>query len=235
MNRINLICLPFVGGSKYSYRGYVNCAPDNIDVIPVELPGRGTRYKEPLLKNVHLMIDDIFSQVKEKLSSPYIIYGHSMGTLLGYLLTKLIVKKGLPQPECLFFTGCSGPSFRNDEPPTHLLPREELFEKIKSMEGSPDEILNDIDLMIFFEPIIRADFQAIETYVYQNSDPFTIPITVITGIEEKITREQVETWQLETTKPVEIFQLPGKHFFIFQHEEKIMNLIANKTASKILI
>ena len=48
--------------------------------------------KEPLMKNLADMADDIFHQVRDSLNPPYGIYGHSMGAMLGYLLTLKILK-----------------------------------------------------------------------------------------------------------------------------------------------
>src|SRR4051794_37934122 len=105
MKKINLFCLPFAGGSRYSYISFANCAPENICVIPIELPGRGSRFRETLLTNMDSVVTDIFQQIKDRLDEPYGIYGHSMGTLSGYLLTKKIIQKNLNKPIHLFFTG----------------------------------------------------------------------------------------------------------------------------------
>lgn len=228
MYKINLFCLPFAGGSRHSYRGYVKKAPGHIRVIPLELPGRGSRYNERLLTNTAEMVEDLYSTIQPQLQAPYAIYGHSMGTLLGYLLTKKIIQEGAPQPMHLIFTGCGGPSVRYDGPPRHTLPRDEFIEKLRKLGGSPDEILADEGLIGFFEPIIRADFQAIETYEYTVSHPFDIPITVAYGMDEVTDYEKACAWKMETTAETNIITFPGKHFFIFEHEEQIMELIADK-------
>ncbi len=84
MNKMNMICLPFAGGNVYSYQGYEKLAPASLNVIPLELPGRGARIREKLLKNLDEMVDDVFKQAKPYLNQkPYMIYGHSMGTFWG--------------------------------------------------------------------------------------------------------------------------------------------------------
>jgi len=50
------------------------------------------------------MVEDIFSQIMSQIQEGnYIVYGHSMGTLLTYELTKRIIKNKLKRPMCLFF------------------------------------------------------------------------------------------------------------------------------------
>lgn len=226
MNKVKLYCLPFAGGSRYSYNGYIKSAPSNVVVTPVELPGRGMRYNEQLLADADRMADDVFEQIRSDLNSPYAIYGHSMGTLLGYLLTKRIVEADLPKPLHLFFSGRGGPSVKYDEPPRYGLPKAEFVTKLRELGGSPDEVLADDSLIEFFEPILRADFQAVETFNYVASEPFDIPITVMIGTNEKTNYEQALAWKKETTADVTVRQFPGKHFFIFQFEKEILKLIA---------
>jgi surfactin synthase thioesterase subunit len=228
MNPINVIFLPFAGGSKYSYNGFVECAPDLINVVIVDLPGRGTRYHEPLLTDIERLVDDVYEQIRGYLDQPYAIYGHSMGTLLGYLLTRKLERENHALPLHLFFTGCVGPSLIAQRKLRHRLPKKEFLQELQELGGSPDEILRNEKLMEFFEPILRADFQAIETYVYQRQAPLDVPITVLLGTEDVATPEDGGSWQTETRYPVEVRKLPGKHFFIFDHQPEIMNLVVNK-------
>lgn len=227
--RVNLFCLPYAGGSAYSYKGFLKSAPNFLEIIFLELPGRGNRAKEPLLKSLGQMVDDLMSQIKSKIEEPYAIYGHSMGALLGYLLTKHSIKAGYRPPLHLFFTGCSGPSVNDIDRGRHLLPQDQFIEKLRELDGSPEEILSDPILMAYFEPIIRADFEAVDNYVYEETEPFSnMPITVINGLNERATYEHGLAWQKETTEKIDFRQFPGKHFFIYDYQHELMKIITNK-------
>lgn len=171
------------------------------------------------------IVADVWKQIRKDLFRPYAFYGHSMGTLVGFLVTKKIIQEKYPLPKHLFFTGCGGPSFQEMKRNTHLLPRDAFIQKLKKMGGSPTEILENNDLMDFFEPIIRADFEAMENYTYQKTDAFDIPITCMIGADEDTTYDHALTWQAETTVPLKILTFPGDHFFIFDHTEKIIETI----------
>ena len=225
---VNLFCFPFAGGNKYSYRELADYCPPAIQLIPVELPGRGARFREPPLTELYSIIDDLFGQIRDQLQPPYAFYGHSMGTWVSYLLTKKILQVNLPPPSHLFLTGCAAPSVPIREVPRHQLPKAEFIEKLRSYGGSPEEVLNDSSLMDFFEPILRADFQALETYAYQATSPFSIPVSIIIGTEDRVTYEDALAWQRETTEPVEIRQFPGDHFFIFGYKAEIMKIMVRK-------
>src|SRR5215213_121190 len=130
MDTINLFCLPFSGGSKYSYKSFSKYAPPFLNIIPIELPGRGIRAGESLMTNIELVADDVFSQIKDSLGTPYAIYGHSMGGILAYLVTRRAIAASLPQPQHLFITGCVAPSLKYRDLVDYTLPKDEFIQRI---------------------------------------------------------------------------------------------------------
>ena len=206
---VNLFCFPFAGGSKYSYNSYARLAGKNIKMIPLDYPGRGFRIRETLLTVIGLIVDDCFEMIKDRLETPYALYGHSMGTIVSYLLTKRIIKEGLAPPVYLFLSGRGGPSVTYAGTAKHLLPSAQFKEALKKMGGNSDEVLNDRELMDFFEPILRADFEALENYRYEIAEPFDIPITVMIGEQEGITPEVANAWQMRD-------QVKGRHKKIYR-------------------
>jgi surfactin synthase thioesterase subunit len=228
--KVNLFCLPFAGGNKYSYRELIDKAPVFLNLITLEYPGRGTRMKEALPADIGELADDLFNQVKETASKGnYAIYGHSLGGLMTYLLTRKLLENGFPMPSNLFITGTTGPSaISRTEKKRHLLNPEDFVTEIRNLGGMPDEILNNDELLYFFEPILRSDFKISENYQYEENKPLDIPITVITGTEEDMEIEDIQLWQKETTQIVDFKRMPGKHFFILQHSFRIMEIISRK-------
>lgn len=225
---VNVFFLPFAGGNKYSYRPFMEAAPEGIQVLPLELPGRGSRFREPLLLDMHHVTDDFYAQITPWLHEPYALYGHSMGTLAAYLLIQRILAEGHNPPLHLFVSGGAPPALLRIDDKRYLLPREAFFAKIRTYGGCPDEILRDEEMMKFFEPILRADFQALETYQHQPTLPLSVPITVLLGTDEKTTPSQGLAWGDETVSGVDVHQYPGNHFFIFPHAEEIIQLVASK-------
>lgn len=226
---ITLYCLPFAGGNAFSYRHFQAHLADAIQVIALELPGRGRRFKEPLLTAMATMIVDLFLQVQDgiKNNNRYAIYGHSMGALLGYELTRYILQANLPPPQHLFFSGRKAPSVANNTPPKHKLPKEAFMKSVKDLGGCPPELLAHQELTDLFEPILRADFQAIETYVYTPSSPVNIPITILHGSDDdEVTYDQLLPWQQETCQQLLIQSFLGDHFFIFEHLAQIGRLLS---------
>jgi surfactin synthase thioesterase subunit len=228
--KIDLVCLPFAGGSKYSYRSYEEKASPFLNIISLEYPGRGTRIREPLITEVAGLVEDAYQQIKGNVGQrDYAIYGHSLGGLVGWLLTRKIIANDHTPPLHVFITGTSGPSSTSrDEKKRHLLGRVEFMEEIRKLNGSPDEILQDAELLDYFEPILRADFKASETYLYEESPPLDIPLTVITGTEEDLETKNIELWQKETKRKVDFKRMDGNHFFILKSPGTIVDIIFSK-------
>lgn len=215
--KIRLFCLPYAGGNRFSYKLYKDHFPEHVELYPVDYPGHGTRMKETPLTDLRQIARDVHEQIKDQLSSPYAIYGHSMGALVGYLLTREIVLHNQPPPLRLFFSSSEAPSVKSPHAGKHLLPRPDFFQALTDIGGMPDEVLRHQDLLTFFEPVLRADFQAISEYRHQHAPPLDIPITVMTGKAEDMPPEDVEKWQNESFHAVSHRYFEGGHFFILQH------------------
>lgn len=227
---INLYCLPFAGGNKYSYQKYIERAPSFLNIIPLEYPGRGARMKESLVSDSALLVDDLYNQIRKHANeADYAIYGHSMGGLIGYLVARKLIENNYKPPLHLFITGTCGPSSPARSAKTrHLLPKDEFIQELKNLDGIPDEILQNDDLLNYIEPILRADFKTCETYKYEGQSPLNVPFTVITGSDEDMTTEDIQLWQKESESPVDFRQIPGKHFFIFKYPRVIVDIISKK-------
>ena len=229
MNSLNVFCLPFAGGNKYSYRDYKEKAPSSINFISLEYPGRGARIKEPLISDTGKLVEDLYNNIISKVDKDYAIYGHSLGALISYLLTRRLVNKGHRAPIHLFVSGTTGPSSNSrSEKKRHLLPKKEFIQELKDLKGMPDEILNNDELLEYYEPILRSDFKASENYIYQSCEPLNIPITVITGNEEDMEEEDIKLWQKETKHIIDFKRFPGNHFFIYNYAKEIVQIITNK-------
>lgn len=230
MNTVNFFCLPFAGGNKYSYRVFEKKAPPFLKLLPVEYPGRGTRSTEPLLRSIDQLVNDVYSQLQHRFDEkPYALYGHSMGALAAYLLSVKIVSKGHRPPIHLFVSGSQGPSALSLEgKKTYLLPHAEFMKEITDMDGIPAELLEHKELLDYIEPILRADFTITDTYEYRPAQKLPISITVMTGTDEGLKEEEILVWKDETTRQVEFYQFPGKHFFITSQADEIMRIISNK-------
>lgn len=221
--KVKIFALPFAGGSKYCYRILQNFIPSQYEWETLELPGRGTRIQEPFMSDVQDTVDNILLQMQHRIHNvEYMIYGHSMGALLGYEVTKKIVSYGLNRPACLFLTGHGAPGIRESKKISGYK-KEAFWLEVKKLGGLPQEILDNDELLDLFEPILRSDFKVLEEYKYQSiQHPLPVPLFVRIGDEENISREEAMGWQQETEYMLDLQVLPGNHFFIFKHPQYVV-------------
>ena len=80
--------------------------------------------------------------------------------------------------------------------------------------------------MDYFEPILRADFQAVETWEYRPETPLPVPLIVLHGRHDGVSTAEAAAWAAETSSRFELHEFDGDHFFIQQHWPKIASIIA---------
>jgi len=156
-----LFLIHFAGGSCYSFP-FLKFLTAKFEVIPLELPGRGRRVKEELVNDFDQAADDILKQIMAVLKDEiFVIYGHSMGALLALTVSKLLENVN-KQAQCVIVSGTPGPRSHAPKTNRYQLPDEAFFNEVKKLGGLPDELFDEPDLMAFYLPILKADFEVAE-------------------------------------------------------------------------
>ncbi len=192
----------------------------------MELPGRGTRIKDAPFTRMEPLVEAIALALLPELDKPFAFFGHSMGALVSFELARLLRKRGDRQLSNLSISGRGAPQIPDPEPPIHALPEAEFVEKLRGYNGTPSEVLTNAELMQLFLPILRADFELIETYVYKNEPAFDFPISAFGGLQDfKASRENLSSWDRHTTAAFDLQMFPGDHFFLHSAEALLLQSI----------
>lgn len=220
-----LFLLHFAGGNCYSFAFLKKYLEEYVETITIELPGRGKRMNEHLIKNLSQAIEDVFLQVKKERKSdvPYVLYGHSMGAALGIHLAKLMEENADPALSFVA-SGNAGPGIEREKI-RYSLPALEFKAELKKLGGVPDELFENDELYHFFEPILRADFEVVEkedTLVAPMLK--TTPIVALMGDKEE-NAQHIENWKHFTQASFSGHLLEGDHFFIHKYPQELSNSI----------
>ena len=233
MNRIKLFCFPYAGGSASIYYKWRKNIVPSIELCPVEMAGRGSRFDSHFNERLDDIVEDIYNMHSKHFDSfDYAFYGHSLGSLVAYELSHKINETGKRPPLHIFFSGSKAPHYIEPNT-THHLSDIELKKKIHKFGGTPEEILDE-KLFDIFLPILRADFKVYENYKYiEKENKLLSDITVINGKKEDIPLNQITEWNLHTTGKIKFFMLNGDHFFINERSNEVVNII-NHTLSELI-
>lgn len=225
--REQLFLLHFAGGSVYSFHFLKKYMKSNIEFIPLELPGRGKRFTEELLKTKEMAVEDYVNQIKVlRNGNPYLIYGHSMGATLGLSVTAKLEDLSDP-PKQLIVSGNPGPGIKKYENISrYLLDDFHFKEELKKLGGVPKELLENKEFDYYFIPIMRADFEVLENDTFSEKDiKLKTPINALMGSEED-TCHKIENWKGFTTGNFQYKILSGNHFFIHDHPSELASIIS---------
>ncbi|KFF74855.1 hypothetical protein HX13_12775 [Chryseobacterium sp. P1-3] len=222
-----IFLLHYAGGDRNSFRPLIEELQSQFQIETPELPGRGNRMSEPPLKDKQEAIADILIQIKRTRQKdvPYLIYGHSMGAILGFEICHAMEKEN-DAPVHFVATGYPGPGIKNT-PPIADLPKTEFFAEVRKLGGISDEVMQYEELLDFFEPLLRGDFGLLENKNNQTPDiKIQTPIFAVMGKSEKYALN-IRNWAKYTEASCECQIVNGNHFFINQNFNYLAQVIKN--------
>jgi surfactin synthase thioesterase subunit/acyl carrier protein len=228
--RFRIFCLPYAGAGISYFRSWLEEPLPEIEICPIRLPGRESRLGEAALTRLKPLVATLTPILKPYLDKPFAFFGHSMGALLSFELTRELRRRDWPCPVHLFVSGSRAPQLPDPEPPIHRLPEPKFIEKLKQLKGIPEEIMEDSEMMKLFLPALRADFALLETYFYVKDKPFDFPITAFGGLQDsKVSQEELAAWQEQSLGQFTLQMFSGDHFFLHHQQKPIVQTIIEQT------
>lgn len=190
-----------------------------IEVVPALLPGRESRVRQPGFTAADQYVEVLAREIFPYLDKPFGLFGHSMGAIIAFELTRRLRDERGLEPKHLFISGRRAPRIPRRDPYVHDLPEPEFIAELERMNGTPQEVLAHKELMELMIPLLRADFSVCHTYTYAPGQPLRCPITVLGGTrDEEAPPDELDLWREETTGNFNVHLLDGDHFFINQPE-----------------
>ncbi|TAE61954.1 MAG: thioesterase [Nostocales cyanobacterium] len=227
--KIRLFCLPYAGGSAVIFHKWSKNLPQTIEVCPIEIPGRGRQITLPPHTKMKSLVAEIATKIIPFLDKPFAIFGHSMGAQVSFELARLLRSDYNLQPIHLFISGRKAPQINSTKRDIYNLPDQEFWQEVSKLNGTPNEVIENAEMIELFLPILRADFTALETHIHTNQQPFNFPISVFGGLQDTgITQHQLEAWKEHTTSDFSVQMLEGNHFFLRESEKNLLHQITHK-------
>jgi len=224
---IKLFCFHHAGGAASIFRPWIKDLPEKIELYSLQLPGRQNRINEPPHKDLSKLIKETSEAILPYLDhKPFAFFGHSMGALLCYELTRYLYNHYNLLPEKIFVSAFRAPHLPLNKVKVHNLLQKDFLEELRVLNGTPDELLNNIELMNIFGPTIRADFQVCETYIYKVDKPLRCPIIACGGLDDKqVSLNELRHWEQHSGSNFKIHMFNGDHFYIKSMQKQLLDLI----------
>ncbi|WP_308165636.1 thioesterase II family protein [Nocardia noduli] len=219
------MCFPHAGGSASFFLPLSRAMPPEVEVLSVQYPGRQDRRNESPAGSIAALADSIADNMRFS-DKPLALFGHSMGAILAYEVTKrLSITKS---PIALFVSGRRAPSRYRLEI-AHTLSDEKLLEELKTLGGTDSRAFADNDIVRMILPVVRADYRAIETYFHEPGTEVSIPISAHIGDRDpRVTVDEASSWKRHTSSSFELHIHTGGHFYLTKHVDSIITHIQQK-------
>mmetsp|Transcript_2072 Transcript_2072/g.4700 ORF Transcript_2072/g.4700 Transcript_2072/m.4700 type:complete len:298 (+) Transcript_2072:52-945(+) len=212
--RLRLFCFPQSGMGGWAFHGWTQWLPPEVECMPVELPGRNSRIREPKPDNATALAADTIEALLPLLrEKPYAVFGHSMGAWLLFEVLHELRRQGEPLPVKAYFSAMRAPHLCGAEhdadqvaPVLHDLSDELFWQHFERRYGKNPDLASK-PIQAFVLPLLRADFKMSETYelpvdVLSASEflklPFPIAALGANG-DSRYTADQLAEWAKHTS------------------------------------
>jgi medium-chain acyl-[acyl-carrier-protein] hydrolase len=212
------------------FRKWDTKLPGNVEVCAIQLPGREERLLDPPFRQIGPLVNVLSEVVPISPEKPFVFFGHSMGALIAFELSRRLRRLGARQPDHLFVSGFRAPHLPDRQAPTYDLPDAEFIEELRRLSGTPEEVLQSSDLMAFLMPTLRADFALTERYSYVQEMPLECSISAFCGSgDPEVNYDEITAWGQHTNGSFHLQMIPGNHFFLLgQEQAQLLGLMSEE-------
>lgn len=229
---------------------------DVVHLVPIELPGRGLRMKEPLLTGMDDLATEISSALEDYITSgclgdpetseTYVgIMGHSLGGWIGFEVMRRLVAGccgpraggGKVTPLCFVASGIRSPTLCGvdndiDGISMHEL-GEEAFWRVMEQRYGANKDLEHPSVRRMVWPILKADFTVSETYRYDGG-LLDLPLFVAGGRDDvRYEKGMLEAWaacqtcrSCQSSDWFQVEMFDGGHNYLLSKAESMEDHVA---------
>jgi len=182
-----------------------------VEVVPVSLPGRKVTTREAFLA-------DLLPQFTAPHYAPYVLYGHGLGAMVAFTVTRALHEAGLPGPALLAIGACPPP-----HPPEVPDVRGTTDAELLHILGGKGAVPPGSDEAIWLRamlPVLRADLELAQILneaarTPSAVGPLTIPLLVVASQGNPLAPPTIaDGWRQWTDGPTRLRTVPGHHFFV---------------------
>ncbi|MDN3027277.1 alpha/beta fold hydrolase [Streptomyces sp. S.PB5] len=220
---VPLHCFAHAGAGVSSFHAWPAGLGSGVRAVPHLLPGRDGRRREPRATGPEALLADLMDDFRTTPNTPcepYVLYGHSLGALVAYTLTRALHEAGLPGPALLAVGACQPPDVASRLADACGESDDRLLHLLESTGAVPTGTVPGDFWFRSVMPVLRDDLtladslrRAARTPV--RGGPLRVPVLAVAGADDPLVRPaELAAWRHWTDGPVATRTLPGDHFFV---------------------
>lgn len=217
-----LFCFPFSGSGASAFSAWP-AALDDIEVCPVQFPGRENRLGHPHYGTYENLAADLAEALAPLLDRPFAFFAHCAGALPAYETALRLAALGLPAPDRLFVSGQPAPHDASRDrmlgmTESQLRAEVESFVRSRGIEPRPDMV--DLGLMV-----LLRDHAAAGAYRREEPAPLDCPVVVLHWRDDPDVRlADLQGWR-RYADSVEFRVVDGGHYDFMDAPDELRKVL----------
>ncbi|MHB1262158.1 MAG: thioesterase II family protein [Thermoplasmatota archaeon] len=230
-DRVRLFCFPYGGSGSGVFRGWGRHLPPQTEVWGVNLPGRESRYGEPMPASMQDLAAETAGSISPLLDGPAVFFGHSMGALLAFEVVRRLSAQGGPLPATLIASGYRAPQLPPIGPLLHGLADGPLLDQMARVGGVSAGLLQSPEILELVLPTLRADIGLCENYRYRPGPRLPCRVVALGGeADVEVPAGDLRGWERQAGAGFASQLFPGGHFFIETAQAGFFAVLASEVA-----
>jgi medium-chain acyl-[acyl-carrier-protein] hydrolase len=224
--RCRLFSFPHAAGNAAFYRPLRRFMPPELDLCPVELPGRAARLDEPPFTSMSALMAHLSEALQPLMQVPFGFFGHSVGACVAYEAGRRLRSADGRSAVHLFVSARGSPNCTPADPsPARVRSDHDLLAILDRFGGTPPAIMQRPELMAALLPALRADLVLVEGYAIDCGDRIDCPITAFGGADDTSHSDLLQSWRNFTRDRFRTCIFPGNHFYFSPSGEALVTEI----------
>lgn len=216
-SNLQIVMLPFGGGSGFSYAGLLSEIHKDIEIVVINPPGHLLDPGNPL-ESIDEMVKLYSAKLTPILKKNCLVFGHSLGGIVTYELCKVLTRT-VPIKKIIISSINPPHSFIRTVNLNPGMDNATLVNKCVELGGIPQAFQEEPELIEMFIRGLRGDLVALESYHNHFNgirEKLSIPGVILYGDKDFIVDETGLHQWIDYLDSIEMIRFPGRHFYLFE-------------------
>ena len=162
-----VFCFPHAGGGGHSFQHWSEPALEQgMELIRIDYPGtQQNSCKKLRAISIQELAKKLLPRIVEEMDRPFIFFGHSMGGVVAYEVSRIMYERGLPQPGGIIISSVPPPNYPQQHTTLSNLNDEDFVTQAYGNGWFPKEALHNKELTSIMLPKLRHDIAMYEHYI----------------------------------------------------------------------